>query len=112
QASFSAIALWILAGLGLIVILWNHRARRHWEFLVGLLVFSGLAVSAGLYFRPHYFILLLPALSLLVSVAITSAAELADQSGKEVLQYVPMAVFFVAMAVTLAQERNFYFQAD
>lgn len=112
QASLSAVALWILAGLGLIVIFWNRRARRHWEFLVGLLVFSGLAVSAGLYFRPHYFILLLPALSLLVAVALTWAAELANQSRNKVLQYVAMAVFPLAVVVTLAQESNFYFQAD
>ena len=112
QASLSAIALWILAGLGLIVIFWNRRARRHWEFLVGLLVFSGLAVSAGLYFRPHYFILLLPALSLLVAVALNWAAELANQSRNKALQYVAMAVFPLAVVVTLAQESNFYFQAD
>ncbi len=112
HASLSAIALWILAGVGLLAVLSNRRARRHWEFLVGLLAFSSLAVSAGLYFRPHYFILLLPALSLLVSVAVSSTTELADQSRNKLLQHAPIAVFIMAMVVTLAQERNFYFQAD
>src|SRR5437899_6296339 len=60
--------LWALAGLGLIVGLWDRSSRANTNFLLGLLVFSALAVCQGFYFRPHYFIMILPAVSLLVGV--------------------------------------------
>ena len=112
QEAISAIALWTLAAVGLIVTFLNRWAWRHWDFLTGLLIFSGAAVSAGLYFRPHYFILLLPTLSLLVAVAVAASTEFAHRHGNQILQYVPMAVFVLALALTFVQERYFYFQAD
>ena len=112
QEAISAIALWTLAAVGLIVTFLNRWAWRHSNFLTGLLIFSGAAVSAGLYFRPHYFILLLPTLSLLVAVAVAASTEFAHRHGNQILQYVPMAVFVLALALTFVQERYFYFQAD
>ena len=112
KASLSAIALWLLAALGLTTFLWSRKARDHARFLLGLLFFSAVAVSAGLYFRPHYFILLLPAVSLLVGLVISSAAELADQGKRRVLHYAAVAVFAIAFASSLFQEKYFFFQAD
>lgn len=112
QAAGSAIALWCLAGVGLATIVWDRKARIHADFLLGLLLFSGLAFSAGLYFRPHYFILLLPALSLLAGLAVSSATEFAQQSANPVIRRVPIAVFAIVVVATFAQEFSFYFQAD
>lgn len=112
KAALSAIALWLLAALGLTSFLWSRKARAHADFFLGLLVFSGLAVSAGFYFRRHYFILLLPALALLAGVAISSAADLADKGKRSVLRNVAVAVFILAFASALLQERYFFFQAD
>jgi 4-amino-4-deoxy-L-arabinose transferase-like glycosyltransferase len=60
----SAWLLWMLAGLGLVAGLWNKRTQAATVFLLGLFVSSFLALSAGFYFREHYFIFILPAVSL------------------------------------------------
>src|SRR6059058_1410014 len=64
-------ALWILAGIGAVAGLWDQRLRSSTAFLIGLLFFSALALCPGFYFRSHYFILILPAVSLLAGVAIS-----------------------------------------
>jgi len=45
-------------------------------FVLGLLFFSFVGTAAGLYFREHYFILMLPAFALLVGLAVESLARL------------------------------------
>ncbi len=65
--------LWILAGAGLVWIWWKKPLRRSAAFLSGLLVFSFLAVCPGLYFRGHYFILMLPAVALLAGALLAGA---------------------------------------
>ena len=108
-----SVGIWILAGVGIPAFLWNRRARTHADFLLGLLVFSCAALSAGLYFRRHYFILILPAISLLAGLAICSATDALDQGrpGK-LLRYIPAAVFAGVFAFALFQQRYFFFQAS
>ena len=73
QVMMPALGIWILAGVGAAVPLWNARFRKGaWESM-GLLVLSGVAVSVGLYFRPHYFMLLFPAVALFAGVGVAGA---------------------------------------
>jgi hypothetical protein len=65
-----------------------------------------------LYFRGHYFILLLPVVSVLAGVAVSSAVDWADQGGHKIWRYVPLAVFAVAFAISLFQQEYFFFRAD
>jgi hypothetical protein len=67
---------WTLAGVGLLTCLLSRSARRSAGFLFGLLISSILALCPGFYFRPHYFILLLPAVALFTGVAINNIARL------------------------------------
>lgn len=64
----SAPLLWIAAGLGLVA-LWmfddEQRPRRY--FVMGLLIASCCAIAPGLFFRPHYFVMILPAGALLIA---------------------------------------------
>ena len=112
KTSLSAIALWLLGAVGLTSFLWSRRARAHADFLLGLLLFAGLAVSAGLYFRGHYFIMLLPSVSLLAGLAVSSAADLADRGQQSIMHYIPAAVFVLAFALSVFQQTYFFFQAD
>lgn len=69
-------AIWLVAAAGLAalrLVRWPAEAR---VWLAGLTVAGVLAVCPGFYFRSHYFVLLLPAASLLVGVAIVSAERL------------------------------------
>src|SRR5579872_5082660 len=69
-------AIWILAAAGLALAWWNRKHRTAAFFLTGLLIFSFLAICPGLYFREHYFVLMLPAVALLAGGAIEAAAPL------------------------------------
>ncbi len=71
-SSLEVIGHWYLlsamavVGMGFLLFSGAYRPRR--TFVAGFLLFSFLAVCPGLYFRPHYFILLLPAVSLLIGI--------------------------------------------
>ena len=79
---------------------------------MGLLFFSCLAVSAGLYFRAHYFILMLPVIALLAGLAISSTVDLVDRSKLTVMRDIPTAIFVLLLATSLMQEAWFFFRAD
>ncbi len=97
--------LWILAALGLTRRWWSSTEERSTSFYGAFTFFSFLAVCPGLYFRPHYFIVLLPAVALLIGVALVSASEYL--SGH--LRFAPAVVFVVAcvFSVTLQSKDLF-----
>ena len=65
-------------------------------FVGGLLASSFVAVTPGFYFFPHYFILMLPALALLVGAGCTLAGQRLRRSGLGTLGvFLPAAVFLV-----------------
>ncbi|MCC6502452.1 MAG: glycosyltransferase family 39 protein [Deltaproteobacteria bacterium] len=66
----SAPLLWIIAAIGLFFPLWDKEARRAWPFMASLLAFSALAVMPGFFFRPHYFLFLVPATALFFGAAL------------------------------------------
>lgn len=61
--------VWVLVLAGLAVLPRGAAARRGRSFLTILGLFSLLATSAGLYFRAHYFVLMLPWSALIVGLA-------------------------------------------
>lgn len=68
----------IVAGLAAVglgaLFLWS-RARRRLDWTLPFVLLSPLAVMPGFLFRPHYFVLLLPALALLAGLGARSVAE-------------------------------------
>ncbi len=64
-----------LAAVGVVALAAGAGAGRGRRVVVGLAVAGAAATSVGLYFRPHYFILLLPALALLGGVGATALAR-------------------------------------
>lgn len=57
--------LWGFAALGLLTVWLDRQTRGAALFLTGLLLISFVSVWPGFVFRPHYFILMLPAVALL-----------------------------------------------
>jgi hypothetical protein len=109
----SAVFLWILAGIGLTSFLWNKRIRQHSLFVGGLFVFSFLAVCPGLYFRRHYFILLLPAVSLLAGIGAASIRDLFGRSRYTMIsKATPMLLAVFVLCHASYQQRVVIFQAD
>jgi hypothetical protein len=96
--------LWALAGAGFSALWWNRKIRAHAIFLFPLLVCSFLAICPGLYFREHYFILMLPALALLVGAAVDSVTQKIPSG---VARIAPVGVFIALWSLTLAPQWNF-----
>ncbi len=67
--------LWLLAGVGAFVAR-RRLARRDAWLLAGFGLASAVGVSSGLYFRPHYFIQLLPLLAMLAALGAEALAGL------------------------------------
>jgi 4-amino-4-deoxy-L-arabinose transferase-like glycosyltransferase len=102
--------IWILAAIGLTAVIWSPSARRQSRFLIALLLCSFLALCPGAYFRPHYYILLLPVISIFVGVAASSVTEKLRQSGKPAyMAALPLLVFLACFGVSVLHQRQVYF---
>lgn len=102
--------IWEIAFVGLTSVAWSSKVREQSAFTVSFLFFSLLAVCPGLYFRPHYFIMLLPAVALWTGIAVSAAQ---DELGlKPRVAWLPLAVFVVAFAFSIHGQRNVYFRLD
>jgi hypothetical protein len=104
-------ALWTLAALALFGGLWHEETRANTGFLLGLLTASALALSAGYYFRAHYFILILPAISLLVGVAISKLSEL-TANHTSVVRFVPFLLFGTIVSLPIFLEKECFFEVS
>ncbi len=105
--------LWAIAEIGVVTLFWDRRWRPQLFFLATLTAFSMLAVCSGFYFRPHYYILLLPAASILAALAATSAYRfLAQRRFRASARLVPLLIFIAACAFSLWDQRAFLFELD
>jgi hypothetical protein len=106
-------AIWLISGLGLISLALDAKARRHALFVLGFLLFSFFAVCPGFYFREHYFILLLPVVSLLTGLAVSSATQaLAQSRGRAMLRWLPALALVAALSYSVFQQKEFLFEMD
>jgi 4-amino-4-deoxy-L-arabinose transferase-like glycosyltransferase len=113
QVIAPAVWVWVIALVGLTTFLWSARARAHAFAVISFVLFSFLALSAGLYFRLHYFILFLPAASILVGLAVSCATE-ALQRWKQspVLSAIPTFLFVLAFYTAVYHQRTFFFKMN
>ena len=98
------VLLWALAGIGISALLWDKRLRPKIPFVSGLFMFSFFSICPGLYFRPHYFILLLPAVALLAGIGVSSTFRLFTK--KRVL----VLITVIALCSPIFAQREFLFQ--
>lgn len=105
--------IWILAAAGLCAIVWNRKLRAHAAFALGYLLFSFLAVSAGMYYRPHYFVLMLPAVAMLAGVAVGAMGEKLSQFTRlRFVKFLPAFLFLLTFAFSVFDLRQFFFEVD
>jgi hypothetical protein len=108
----SALLLWGLAGWGLLALFIDPKAGERRFFTLTLLIFSFLAVIPGFFFRPHYFILLLPAISLLIGVGISAMARQLDRVSQRAATLLPTAIILLALLHPVYQQRLYLFGVD
>jgi hypothetical protein len=97
--------IWLLSAAGLVIALAKPGKFRP-LFLVGLTIAFALAVSMGLDFRPHYFVMLLPALSLFAGVAAAYAAG----TRRVLTRVIAFAIFAISMAFPIATRAEYFFR--
>jgi hypothetical protein len=103
--------VWLLAGIGALTGLWDQRLRASTLLLIKFLFFSALAVCPGFFFRTHYFILVLPAVSLLAGTAVSKLTEILGNR-LIVLKLAPLFLFALALSVPVLLDRKIFFEVS
>jgi hypothetical protein len=68
-------------------------------------------VCPGLYFRPHYFIVMMPAVAILIAAAVTSAIRLlAVKFPSMWIHALPVILFVIVWVLAIRRNREFYFK--
>ncbi len=109
--SSNGVVIWLVAALGLSALWWSASGRRQRAFVLVFVLGSFTSLVPGLYFRPHYFQLVLPAVGLLFGVGVRAIAEIAEGrvAGRRgrLLSIVAVAV---SVAHALYVQRDFLFE--
>jgi hypothetical protein len=90
--------MWIIAGVGFIALFSAKYNGQSCILILGLLIAGIVASSIGFYFRPHYFVLLLPAVALLFGVGIRSIFNFFSNATLRIVRIFP-PVFIVSIAI-------------
>jgi 4-amino-4-deoxy-L-arabinose transferase-like glycosyltransferase len=109
---FGAPVVWCFAVIGLFALIRERGKSAALSFEVSLLGWSFVGASAGLYYRNHYFIVMLPAVCLLAGKAMAwSAVQLAQRIRMNPLRLsaIGAAVFALGYAQALYAQRAILF---
>ncbi|HUO17405.1 MAG TPA: glycosyltransferase family 39 protein [Verrucomicrobiae bacterium] len=101
--------LWEIALAGLAAPLWSRYARPHGGFVAGLSFASVLAVSAGFYFRPHYFIMLLPVGAICIGIAVEYAQRELLRRNWRRAAVLPLLFFVISFVLAVRGQWKSYF---
>lgn len=100
-------AIWLIALVGLALIWWKKEDRIVAVFVSAFLVFSFLAICPGLYFRYHYFVLMLPAIALLAGAAVGTLGKLWARGS-----WFVFGAYGTLLMLLVVQQRNYLFQVS
>ncbi|MBI9084523.1 MAG: glycosyltransferase family 39 protein [Desulfobacterales bacterium] len=119
---------WALAIVGGLFSAMQKRLGGRINLLGWLTVFSFISIFPGFHFRPHYFVLMLPAVSLLAGTGVARLCEGPDtpccppanggfriwdvrhSSGVlQVKRYAPLVLLFIALCLSLIRNDGYYF---
>jgi len=112
---YSSVLIWVLCCVGVVFVLARRRDYAGWVFAAGLLLFSAIAVSFGFYFRPHYFVLALPAAAIFAGAGFTAVrARLIGGRGKKGGAAATVILSLIVIAHTIYLQRAYllYSNAD
>ena len=106
--------IWLSALYGLIVLVWRGSTLNNRAFVGLFAVCSFMTVLPGLHFRPHYYVALLPAASILVGIAVEHFKN--ESEPRFILPrmglLLTILLFFGAITVGLGIEKGYFFTSD
>lgn len=103
--------LWLMLIPGFLAPVFQKGNRR---ILIVLLVFgvlSFLSTVPGLYFRPHYFVLLMPAWAILMSVGLFEGLQRFVPNKKSIMP-IALLLLLIGWGYALVDQRTYLFKAD
>jgi 4-amino-4-deoxy-L-arabinose transferase-like glycosyltransferase len=105
-----AFLIWFLAAIGCCSMAWDKRTRREWLFLLLFTLCSFLAIVPGYWFREHYFMLVMPAVALLVALGVSSLAGLSQYVKLDRFSSAMMVIIFLfALGFSILSQRQYLF---
>lgn len=110
-----SLMLWILAAIGMSALFWDKMSRNRRGLMVWLIVCSFASICPGFYFRNHYFILMLPAVSLCVGLALTVLPRVATEFlgvNRSTGFGITIVVFLIACFQPFFVQRAFFLEQD
>ena len=112
-------AIWEIVLLGLTAPMWSSYARARAGFVTCFFFVSWLAVCPGLYFRQHYFILVLPAAALCTGIGVEAVRQflsnqlhLQSQRFGLLTSSLPVLYFVVVFVVSVRSQYQEFFRLD
>ncbi len=102
--------IWILALCGIAAVVLERQLRPNAWRVLALAALSFLATCPGLLFRPHYFVLLLPAAALLVGSLVSAFAGFAARRRSPLIGILGIALALLALGDALTRQRDFLFR--
>lgn len=106
----NVLLFWYLAGGGLIALRYRGCRIRHRWFVVFFLCTSIAAILPGLTFYPHYFILLLPAVSILAGIAFVALTQIPVPIPAQSASRQAVLAFLLLLAIFgIYQQRGYLF---
>jgi hypothetical protein len=103
----------LFALAGILSLLLEDQIRKNAFFVIGLFVFSFLSVCPGFYFRKHYFIFLLPAVSILAGGGFCVFCRRAGGPGYGVKRgFVCLLTGLIIIGYSLFDQRIYLFDND
>jgi hypothetical protein len=111
QTFYFSCGFWALAVIGLVLAAFNKRFRKPALFLVVFWLFSFQGTATGLYFRNHYFILVLPAFAIMVGMAVAAMQEaLRFPVLQDVLRSLPVILFGLIFTWAVMYQSQIFFE--
>jgi hypothetical protein len=105
--------IWEIVAVGLAAPLWSRYGRAHGGFVASFFLFSWLAVCPGLYFRPHYFVLVLPAAALCTGIGVAALRQsLLERRSSALAGWLPALCFAVVFVISVLGQYKTYFRLD
>lgn len=100
------------AVLGSIFLFLDAKARKHALLIITLLIASFLSVCPGLVFRRHYFVTILPVISILTGVCINSMYVFScERKLSGFFRIMPIVLFTGFLAWSIFQQKHYFFES-
>jgi 4-amino-4-deoxy-L-arabinose transferase-like glycosyltransferase len=111
QTFYISIGFWLMTAAGLVLAVFNSKLRRPAAVAMVFWLCSFLATATGLYFRGHYFILVLPAFALLIGMSVVAMQQsLRFPMLRDMFKSLPVILFGVIFCWVITYQSQFFFE--